>query len=36
MKFIIDGRGINEQELPQIIEHQEILKSKIGILITPF
>jgi len=31
MKFIIDGRGINEQELPQIIEHQEILKSKIGI-----
>ena len=30
MKFIIDGRGINEQELPQIIEHQEILKSKIG------
>ena len=31
LKFIIDGRGINEQELPQIIEHQEILKSKIGI-----
>ena len=30
MKFIIDGRGINEQELPQIIEHQEISKSKIG------
>jgi len=30
MKFIIDGRGINEEELPQIIEHQEILKSKIG------
>jgi len=30
MKFIIDGRGINEKELPQIIEHQEILKSKIG------
>lgn len=30
MKFIIDGRGINEQELPQIIEHQEILKSRIG------
>jgi len=31
MKFIIEGRGINEQELPQIIEHQEILKSNIGI-----
>ena len=30
MKFIIEGRGINEQELPQIIERQEILKSKIG------
>ena len=30
MKFIIEGRGINEQELPQIIEHQEILKSNIG------
>jgi len=30
MKFIIEGRGINEHELPQIIEHQEILKSKIG------
>lgn len=30
MKFIIDGRGINEQELPKIIEHQEIIKSKIG------
>ena len=30
MKFIIEGRGINEVELPQIIEHQEILKSKIG------
>jgi len=30
MKFIIEGRGINEAELPQIIEHQEILKSKIG------
>ncbi len=30
MKFIIEGRGINEQELPQIIEHQEIPKSKIG------
>ncbi len=31
IKFIIEGRGINEEELPQIIEHQEILKSKIGI-----
>ena len=31
MKFIIDGRGINEQELPQIIEHQETLQSQIGI-----
>ncbi len=31
MKFIIDGRGINEKELPQIIEHQTILESKIGI-----
>ena len=30
MKFIVDGRGINEQELPQIIEHQETIKSKIG------
>jgi len=30
MKFIIDGRGINEQELPQIIEHQDILQSSIG------
>ncbi len=30
MKFIIEGRGINENELPQIIEHQEILQSKIG------
>jgi len=30
MKFIINGRGINEQELPQIINHQEIIKSKIG------
>jgi len=30
MKFIIDGKGINEQELPQVIEHQEILKSEIG------
>jgi phosphomannomutase len=31
LKFIIDGRGINEKELPQIIEHQEIPKSSIGI-----
>ncbi|MGY5143101.1 MAG: phosphomannomutase [Candidatus Nitrosopumilus sp. bin_32a] len=31
MKFIIDGRGINEHELPQIIQHQKILKTKIGI-----
>jgi phosphomannomutase len=30
MKFIIDGRGINEKELPYIIENQEVLKSKIG------
>ena len=30
MKFILDGRGINEKELPQIINHQKILKSKIS------
>ncbi|WP_428325754.1 phosphomannomutase [Nitrosopumilus sp.] len=30
MKFIIEGRGINEKELPQIIENQEIKSSKIG------
>ena len=30
-KFIIEGRGINEKELPQIIEHQDVPKSKIGI-----
>jgi len=30
MKFIIDGRGVNEKEIPQIINHQEMLKSKIG------
>ncbi len=30
MKFIIEGRGINEHELPQIIQHQEILKTKAG------
>ena len=31
MKFIINGRGINEYELPQIIQHQDIVKTKIGI-----
>lgn len=31
IKFIINGRGINEEELPKIIENQEIVKSKIGI-----
>ena len=31
MKFIIEGRGINDQELPQIIEHQEVLTSNMGI-----
>ncbi|MDH3313083.1 MAG: phosphomannomutase [Nitrosopumilus sp.] len=31
MKFIIEGRGINEKELPQIIKHQNVPKSKIGI-----
>jgi len=30
MKFIIEGRGINEEELPQIIQHQNILEKKIG------
>ena len=30
MKFIIDGRGINEEELPQIIEHQEIPTTEFG------
>jgi len=30
LKFIINGRGINEKELPIIIESQEILKSRIG------
>ena len=30
MKFILDGKGINEKELPQITNHQEMLKSKIG------
>jgi len=31
MKFIIEGRGINEHELPQIIQHQDVVKTKIGI-----
>jgi len=31
MKFIIEGRGINENELPQIIKHQEIFQTNIGI-----
>ncbi len=31
IKFIINGRGINEKELPKIIENQEVLMSKIGI-----
>ncbi|WP_299290258.1 phosphomannomutase [Nitrosopumilus sp.] len=30
MKFIIDGRGINEKELPYIVEHQENSLSSIG------
>ncbi|MDH3276518.1 MAG: phosphomannomutase [Nitrosopumilus sp.] len=30
LKFIIDGRGINESELPQILQNQEIQKSSIG------
>lgn len=30
LKFIIDGRGINEQELPQILEKYEAPYSKIG------
>ncbi|MCE9653118.1 MAG: phosphomannomutase [Nitrosarchaeum sp.] len=30
IKFIINGRGINEKELPIIIENQEIPKSRIG------
>ncbi|QDI89245.1 phosphomannomutase [Candidatus Nitrosopumilus sp. SW] len=30
MKFIIEGRGINEKELPQIIQKQEIKSQKIG------
>lgn len=31
IKFIIKGRGINEKELPKIIENQEGLMSKIGV-----
>jgi phosphomannomutase len=31
LKFIIDGRGINERELPQILEKQELPKSEIGL-----
>ncbi|QUC64902.1 phosphomannomutase [Nitrosopumilus sp. K4] len=30
LKFIIDGRGINEEELPKILENQKISKTKIG------
>ncbi|WP_428325432.1 phosphomannomutase [Nitrosopumilus sp.] len=30
LKFIIEGRGINEKELPQIIEKQELPKTRIG------
>ncbi len=30
MKFVINGRGINEKELPRIIERQEIPKRGIG------
>ncbi|MCV0431727.1 phosphomannomutase [Nitrosopumilus sp.] len=31
MKFIIEGRGINEQELPEILQHQEITQTNIGV-----
>ncbi len=31
IKFIINGRGINEQELPQIIKHQEVQATRIGV-----
>jgi len=31
IKFIIEGRGINEKELPVIIKNQKISKTKIGI-----
>ena len=30
LKFIIEGRGINERELPQILEKQELPRSEIG------
>jgi phosphomannomutase len=30
LKFIIEGRGINEKELPKIIENQEVSKTVIG------
>ena len=30
LKFIIEGRGINEGELPQILESQEIQKTSMG------
>ena len=30
MKFIVEGRGINEDELARIIEHQDIPKTKVG------
>lgn len=30
LKFIIEGRGVNEKELPKIIENQEISKTMIG------
>ena len=30
LKFIIEGRGINERELPQILEKQDIIQSEIG------
>ena len=30
LKFIIEGRGINESELPKIIEHQELQQTSIG------
>jgi len=30
IKFIVNGRGINESELPKILEHQVIVKTKFG------
>ncbi len=30
LKFIVEGRGINERELPQILEKQDLPKSEIG------